>query len=371
MRILNIILCLFLCLPLTGCWDYERINDRAQVTGIAVDPVPGNSHQVIFTLHVPIFVQSSDSSDKMSGRSRHYKNFRVSCSTLSAALSKLQTRNSKEFYLANLQVVILNDHLRDEQIEQIVGSVMGNTSSDKLAYLFMTSEHAGDFLSGPSINEPADDLDNVLSRVRQSGYSVRRRIWEFWRDTTQPGINPTTAKLRSSPDGFDVGGAVVFQGFQPICELPMEETINYNIIMGKMKNISMTFPYKNSDIEVSHLKSYSKRSVQQIHGHVELVDNILLKGDLDVSATNGEIELSPNDMRLYEKVIEMTVKRHVIQLIRACQKKKVDPFGFGLKEMIVHPNDKPIVSDNWPTLFSSALVNVHVKVEIGHKGAFN
>ncbi|WP_169793980.1 Ger(x)C family spore germination protein [Alicyclobacillus acidiphilus] len=374
MRFRRIVLCLLLCLPLSGCWDYHRVNDRAQVTGIAVDPDPDNSHHVIFTLHVPIFSQSSNSSGSNmsgSGSAKHYKNFTVSCGTLSTALSELQTRNSKEFYLASLQVLILNEHLQDKQIERVVASIMGNMSSDKLAFIFMTPETAAGFLSGSSIDEPVDDLVNVFSRVRQSGYTVRRRTWEFWRDTTQPGINPTTAMLRSSPEGFDVGGAVVFEGFQPVCELPMQDVVYYNIILGKLKNMAISFEYNDSDFELLHIKSTSKRFVRQVHGHLQLVLKILLKGDLDVNATNGEIEVSPQDMQLYEKAVETTVEQHTIEVIRACQRNKVDPFGFGLRDMVVHPKDASIISNHWSTLFSSAQIDVRVKAEIGHKGALN
>lgn len=373
MKIWKVALCLLLCLPLSGCWDYQRVNDRAQVTGIAVDPDPDNPHHVLFTLHVPVFSEGAESTDKMmgAGSAKHYKNFMMSCTTLSTALAKLQTRDSKEFYLANLQAIILNDHLPAKQIEHVVGSVMGNMSSDKLAYVYLTHEQAGQFLGAASLTDPVDDLQNVFSRVRQVGYTVRRRIWEFWRDTAQPGINPMTSMLSSDPDGLDVGGAAVFRGFQPVWELSKDEAADYNIIMGKMKNMAMTFPYGDSDFELIHLASRSKGYVRRVHGRLELVDNIVLKGDLDVNATNGEVALSPQDMQLYEKSVEKIMEYHVVQFIRECQKRKVDPFGFGLKDMVIHPKDEPTSSDNWADLFSSAAVNVHVQVQIGHKGALN
>ncbi|WP_456057549.1 Ger(x)C family spore germination protein [Alicyclobacillus dauci] len=63
MRYVQLVLCCLLLLFLPGCWDYTKINERAQILGIGVDPSGSSTNRLRYTFQVPNLEQGSQSKE--------------------------------------------------------------------------------------------------------------------------------------------------------------------------------------------------------------------------------------------------------------------------------------------------------------------
>ncbi|WP_353936516.1 Ger(x)C family spore germination C-terminal domain-containing protein [uncultured Brevibacillus sp.] len=74
------------------------------------------------------------------------------------------------------------------------------------------------------------------------------------------------------------------------------------------------------------------------------------------------------DYKKLEKMIEEELRHDYEQLIAKCQKKELDPFGFGLYARAYAYKDWKKVEDDWPKAFAKATVRIVPDVSIKGNG---
>jgi len=375
-RSLQLLLLSSCLLFLPGCWDYQKINDRAQIIGIGVDPVPDNPKLMQYTIQVPVFSSSAAESGQTGEPSSQptpgsvFRNFVIQATGMADAVAKAQRQYDKSFYLGNFEALILNRRLSAKQVNFIIMECMRNPTVDKLAFVVCTSDLSQDILQlqGGSV-APSDAIDRFLGKtMMQYGYTPRVHLWEFWRDMKTYGINPHAPLVKAESNGFLMGGMMAFQGSEPKVDVDGTDTLYYRFVAGKINDIAMTIPDGNKSFEVGEVESSCKMSVRMQGATLKLHADIRITGSILSDETAGTNSLSSVETQRYEQLLQHHIEDNATRVMKLLQAEKLDPYGFGHYLALTQPRFVMLVANHWPDYFARAQPDVHVHVVFLRKG---
>ena len=361
-------------LPLTGCWDYHKINERTPIIGIGADPVEGDDKKIAFTFQVQQYTESmggkSQGGASESQTPTQFKNYRVISSDLHTAIATAQTLSTKKFYLGDFNLLLISRHLKAPQVKKVVLEFTRDSSSDRLAYFFCADKSAFDILNltGTQIS-PADAIHEQLeSSDMQRAYITRTKVWEFWRDTLRIGVQPKLGILKVNDKTFDSAGTEAFSRYQPSAKLDRQETVFFHLFNDNLREMSFTIPDHDQSFEVHHVSSRSHISVKHKTGSTILYDHIVISATLSNDENDNRFPLSKNEIHRYEQVMKSYMQQQGLRVMHRLQKRKLDIYGFGQYEVVSHPEKLQQISNKWATYFANAQSQIQIEVHINHTG---
>ncbi|WAH36491.1 Ger(x)C family spore germination protein [Alicyclobacillus dauci] len=369
-------LCLLL-LFLPGCWDYEKINDRAQVIGMGVDPVEQKPGYLSYTFQIPVFDVGQSKGDGQSEVSSSqasstaiFRNFTIQAHGVEEAISIAQTRYENVFYLSNLSTVILNRQLTQNQVQRVVSELIRIVNTDKLAWLLVTPQSAKEILSTTGVSAPSDMIERFLgSTVKQQGYTTRTRLWEFWRELRATGMKPHTGLIRVADDGLELYGLIAFDKTRPSLELSPKDTVYFNLVSEKIERFSQWVQDKDRAFQVSNIESHSHLSVTMQNQVPVLHAKIHVTGIITQDESEGLEPLTEQEMRRYEKVLANQDQQEAERVLKRFQQNRLDAYGFGEYVLLHNLATERYVQQQWAEAFAHAKPDIQVNVTLLHKGS--
>lgn len=361
---------------LPGCWDYIRINDRAFVIGISVDPDPDHPGQMRFSFQVPQFARaqpSPDQSGEQAGGALPARNFSASAESLNEAMSIAQLQSEKTLFLGMLQTVILSERLSEQQIRSVVSELVRNTEVDKLAFLVTTPGSAADLLQerDPTGRPAADVIDQLLGpSERQVGYGTRSRLWEFWRDMISPGTAPRTVEMVTGERGIEVSGITAFSGTKPVLTLNRRQAVAYNLLAGQLKQVAVVVPTSKGDAVIRVMRSECTMSTHYRNGRYELIAVAKLEAQLVKAPLDEEMVTGQTDIHAYEAAAGRALSTWCTELVKDLQEKQSDILGFGRLAQFSYPDRTDWIRSHWPAAFADAKPSVSVSVTLSTQANF-
>ena len=346
---------------LPGCYDYEKINDRAQIMGIGVDPVQGTSDLLSYTFQVPELGLGGGSADQSSGNPGPgamgpNRNFTAQAHSVSEAIALAQLKYDKMFYLGNLECVVLNRQLNSNAIQHVVNELMSTRPTDKLAWIPVTPDLAQAVLNCQNSEEaPAEMMDRWLgATVSQYGHATRTRLWQFWRDTRLLGVQAHTGLVKIEGNKLVIYGMQAFHGTTPTFELTPTETLYYNFIEGRVSGLSMSIGEHPHLFDVRDVSCRSKQFVLQQGATATLGVRIRVKGTLVTNISDRTESLSDRDMQKYEGLMAAEIQKKAYAVIQKLQQNHVDSIGFGRTLLLSHPAAESNIDTKWTSCLPRA-----------------
>ncbi|WP_206916245.1 Ger(x)C family spore germination protein [Alicyclobacillus suci] len=379
-----VVLCLLLlCLP--GCWDYRRINDRAQVLGIGVDPVYGNSKVLSYTFQVPNLEEgggnvspggggnggsgSGGEGNRGGAQSPAYRNFTVEAASLHTALAQAQTEYNKGFYLGNLQAIVLNTGLNKIDIQSVIEQLMRSESADKLAQISFSKESAQEILSLPTSTAPASVIESTLTvAMPQQGFVPHVRLWEFWRDAELTGLEAHATIVTSDSGNLKFDGTELFDRYSPVGEISTADNLYYNLVAHRIRRMPMTIPDGDKSFDIRAMGSTSKISVTMNHGVATLHDHITLTAELISSEDRDTRPVTNQELKKYESVTSRYLKAQSLRVLTELQSKGTDICGFGRWYFLHNPAQEQYIQTRWDDVFKHANTDMDVVVHVKRTG---
>lgn len=356
---------------LPGCWDYERINDRAEIIGVGVDAVKNNPQKLSYTFQVPLFGGPSASGPSTNGSAADkFLDFTVDAQGMADAMAKAQLTYNRIFYLGNLECVILNKHLKEDQIMRVISELMRDPSTDKTSYLLFSPQSTVDVLKLKGEEPTAESIDRFFTiAAKQNGYTTPTRLWEFWTTEYSLGHDPHAGLVRIEKGRLKMYGLIPFRGTKPLPEISSEDALYYNLVNGNSNHVALWVEDGHKAFEIGSIHGYSKLStswkgkIPILHADIRL-DGILLQDE-----TLGEQKLTDGEMRRYEEVAAQLIQQKCIHSLEVLQKERTDIYGFGECTVYHQPLTKRIVQQHWTDLFAHGIPDIQVRVAIDRKGS--
>ncbi|EJY57078.1 germination protein, Ger(x)C family [Alicyclobacillus hesperidum URH17-3-68] len=359
----------------TGCGDYQKINERSQIIGIGVDPVPGRDDMLAFTLQIPNLEKPASENmnlgtdGRQGGESQAYKNFYVEATSLQSAIARAQTTYDKSFFLGNMESIVLQSGLSEQAVMRVTEQMMRDESLDKLAVIVATPSSARSVLAANTSSPPATYIESMWTRaIPQRGFTAPTRLWEFWRDAELIGREPHMPLVESLDNSVKVGGTLTFQGYRPVGSLTPDDTVFYNLLAHDIHALALNIPDGDRSFEIKNASSHSNFYVTNDHGELTLHDVIHVSADLASSEGLGERPITNAESERYEDAIESYVKANARNVLKRLQENQTDIVGFGFWYMIKHPKAALLVRDHWSDMFSHARLDVQAHCTISREG---
>jgi spore germination protein len=390
-------LIMLLCYPLllTGCWDYNEIEDIGFVMAVALDPVKeeekktgeeeekekskaGESHQK-FRTTLQISVPNNLGTTTSGGGGKSGNAFFTITSTGMTNLKNarnMSTRTSRSPNIEHLKVLIMNEELaRKGMIEHLIDVFLRDHEMRRGTLLLISKGEAKQILETKLPLESMPDLSvemisqhygNTLSMIKAKELGLISERLLGKRSFLIP-------RIVTGGKGFKVAGAAIFMGVENkmIGWLGEEDVAGYNWVVGEAKNGVLEVPYQDKalfDFETLAMNSsidYKRKNEQDIF-HIKI----------KAEGTFGESwihQIKLEDQKTIEK-LNKAVAKEIEEQSTNIIKKMQEEFHADIFDLIQQVKQKDYaywekIRTKWDGeegAFSKAKITVSAEVQIRH-----
>jgi spore germination protein KC len=380
------ILCFILCFQLvisTGCWDRVELNDRAIWLATGWDVGEKEGVEITGQIVIPSNMQTKGSGGG-GGTGSEYITVSAKGINSRNALQNMQNKLSREAFFGQRRVVMYGEKFAKRGVREEIDS---NTRSPDIALRTDVFVVKGDSaLKALNLTYPLEKppATSVLKEHEQSGGKGDTAFLEFLIAANSDGIRPTlpaieigyfqdehqTAKGELAKPILKLAGIAVFdQDLSLLGFMDMEETRDFNWIIGILKRRTLASEIKEGNVSVALTELTSKITPNKIQGQqVGFIVELSGEGEILENNTNLDLEKLKN-LQYLQKEIEKQAKEQVQETINKVQKKyKVDIFGFGEALRKKKAKQWKSLEGEWDPYFANADITVKVDLEINRIG---
>lgn len=373
----RVMLSLVILLTLTGCWNYNELNNYSIATGMAIDITEGNKYMVSFLI---------SNGKKTEGESKNAQYQSVLYSgegnTIYEAIKNIGLISPKQLYIGHLTSIVVSEEVAKKGLYDSLEFLLEDSQSKKNFYVVLAKDcMAKDLLS---ITTPMTDFssesisDNVASSHRLQGSIIAKTYNDIIFDLINDGIDTTISSfvivgniqkgstldnLESvSPETYiKLDNLGIFKGDKLVAWADKDISRGINII-----NNNVTELYLNLDCEDGHivinitdLKTKKQVSKQKV--------DITTTGNASISEITCNINLNDKDVI---KKIENDTSNEIKKLINDgylfARNNGSDVFGLGLSYYRNHPKEYKKL--NWYQTYSTLKPEINVDIKIKSSG---
>lgn len=308
-------LLLILLIPffVSGCYDYQELNDLAIISGIAIDY--GKDYEVTFE----ILNSEKDSDEKV-----YY--VKANGKTISEAFTNACFKIHKEAYFAHIKAVLFSEEIARNYMQDVTDYILREPNIRNIFYPLVVLEgKARDILE----NEKKDDstseaIEKTLSNTKSMPSIAIPMDFEtlmnrFVADKKDAYLNT----IKKEREGFALSGLGLFQKYKLIDILNEEETFLFNLLKNTSDNTYMKMACPNKSDKTITIDLYHNRDTK-----ISVLDDTLhIESHLKGSIVEDDCELDFRVAQNYEilsKEAEKEMKDKINRLLTKIQKSESD-----------------------------------------------
>lgn len=215
-RRMKVMICLFLILCLSGCWDRKELNEVGVVMGVGIDKADNNQYEVTAQI-----IKAIKPGQGSSGGS-DLPTWSVSAKgkTIMNAIKHLNQATPRHLYWPHLQLIIFGEDLAREGIAPVITWFERDRDSRSGAYLVVTQGKANDLLNQKIELEgiPAKAISDFLERSTLRQITPRKiKLRDLMQILSSPGVDPSLdvinpKMIRGKVETYQLSGTAVFNG---------------------------------------------------------------------------------------------------------------------------------------------------------------
>lgn len=369
----KLIISLCLLLLMTGCWNYQELNDFAIVTGMAID-YSNNKYEVSLLI--------------ANGKKKEEKDAQITISTQTGstiydAIENISLATPKELYISHLSVVVISEELAKKGLNPTLDFLLREPQSQQNFYLILAKDNkAKDMLSilAPLSDYPSQNITASIKVTEQlQGKIANASFNKFVGKIIEKGINPVANSLilvGNENDGTkqeDQENSVVsaytkldtlgiFKGDRLMGWATKDESIGINMLLGDVDTLYLTLPCQKDKIVVSSTNYKIKNNINK-----DKV-TVTLKATGMINEVGCSIDLEdPKTIKIYEKKAAKKMKDYAEKAIKKAKNLKTDIFGYGYQIYHKYPKYFKTI-DDWDKTFSHLEINIQTEFKLNTKG---
>lgn len=261
MNKLKYLIILLVPLLLTGCYNYQELNDLAITTGLSIDyDKETKEFKVIAQVINPVKEQDAKSSNETS-----FINYENKGKSLREAIRKIVLDSPKRLYGSQLQVLILSENVLDDKLPDIIDFFIREPELRPEFKIIIAKDQKA--LEGITIQTVLDDLSssNILSSLETQSERIGittvvslNELTNMYlnpnleivlpsmivKGSVEEGINKENLSTTKDETTIEIQTTGVFKDNKFLGYLTEEESKTLNLIRGDIKNTII-----NMDIE--------------------------------------------------------------------------------------------------------------------------
>ncbi len=344
---------------LAGCGQLRSIDERAMVTGVALDrgEKPGTVQVMLQWYHGGEPAQASTGGGGGGAASVLLANRAGEGTGIADAVGAIQSRTDRQFNFGVTQVILVSEELAHEGVAPYLDYLWRKPEFSQLAQIIVVQGKASKMLEagGPSGTAFRLYQYSLTARAAAAG-SVPIPFWRFLSLSYAKVQDPWAPLLALEKGHFASVGTAVFRGDRMTGALGRSQTACLSWILHVAGFQDITTAVPGSGVPLSlHVQSTSVRQSidQQGIAHLRLV--------LGTQVQEGYgVNLSTADLQSLEGAAAQTALSDVQSAVQGLQAASSDVVGFGerLRER------SPQATENWSASFARMPVAVEVTVHI-------
>ena len=372
----KIILSIFILICISGCFNYNELNNYSIATGMAID-FKDDKYLVSFLISNGKKVENESSNSQY--QAVLYSGLG---DTIYEAIKNIGLISPKQLYIGHLSSIVVSEDVARDGLYDALEFLLEDSQSKKNFYVVLAKDClAKDILS---ITTPMTDFssesisDNVESSYRLQGSIISKTYNDVIYDLVNDGIdtaissyvvvgdkdmgvtlnNLKTVEPRSYIKLDSLG---IFKGDKLVGWANKDQARGINIINNNVVELYINIPCKDGYIVVNTNNLSTKNKVTKDN------INISTKGTASINEVTCDINL--NDKNIYElkKKVNEEIERLINDGFMFARDNGSDVFGFGLSYYRNHPMKYKNI--NWYDIYSNSDINIDVNIDIKSSGS--
>lgn len=371
---LSIILLLFL---MTGCWNYQELNNISISTAIAIDMNEDNEYEV--STLIANSRKSQTSSQESESQSVIYTG---KGKTISEAFKDIDLYNPRKNYIGHVAVLVISEEVAQKGLKNILDFFARNSESTRRFQMIIAKDDkAKDIIKilTPLETYSAQDISSNLRYSKESqATSISILYSDFIYNLLEKGYDPILPSVilkgdkkngskdkslqQTVPDAFiKIDNLAIFKDDKLMGFASKDESRGINLLKNSINELTINTKLDDEYIAVKLTQSITKNKIKfKDKPIIEVVinSNALITED----NTNHNLE-DEKVIKEIEKKIKSKIKSLANKGLKVSQKYKSDIFGYG---NLIYKNYPKYFGkiDNWNNEYQDLEVNIKVNVNI-------
>lgn len=376
-RFVSVLCMVVLCPLLSGCWNYQGLNEISIVSGVAVDrKADDNKYQ----LTVEVFDLAA------AGKDGGVKSqiVEVEGETIYEAVRNAKKRLAKKLYFGDIQLVVISNQIaREEGIQPVLDWFMRNEKPrETLSTVISQEKTAKEILTASGIDHKivSEEIEKILDADNKLTASTKNidtykalNILQGEKETALvlPAVHCTDNQEKKV---VEVNGVAVFKADKLQGYLSPEETHYYLFAIDEVEGGILTFPFyeknqkdqDNLSFEIS--KNKTKKSYSYDGNRLKVIFDIKtttalgeVGGDIDVFKKDNVEKIKATATWVFAQRLEKVIKK--VQTEFGC-----DVFGVGTMIRKKDPVLWSKLKENWADYIQNMEVEVRPEIVIINTG---
>lgn len=378
----KIILSLFILFCLTGCWNYNELNDYSIVSGVAIDKNDDKYEASVLISNSP----KSNSSESNSSESQVVV-YSGKGDSIFSALKQIGLISPKELYFGSFSVLVISEEVARDGIDSAIDFFVRYPNARKNFYVVLSKDTKAKNtlkIMSPLSSFPSQKItDNIESTTQLQGIISSTNFNNLLSIILSDGIEVSINCIKiegdekkgssqknlgsSEPKAYTkLGNLGIFKEDKLIDWANRDESLGINIINGNISEMFLDLEYGDGYVVIDST-SFSSDIKIKLEDNKPIV-NINLSGEARIIEVKGDIDLE--DYKIIEelqKKVNKKIKKRVNEAINLAIKNKTDIFGFGQKFYQEYPKYFKSVKKDWNNNLDKIKINIKSDLMLKNK----
>lgn len=373
----KITLSFFILICLSGCWNYNELNDYSIVSGVSIDKSGDEYEASILISNSP----KSNSSDSNSSQSQVVV-YSGKGDSIFSALKQIGLISPKELYFGSFSVLVISEEVAKDGINNAIDFFVRYPNARKNFYVVLSKDDkAKDTLKimSPLSSFPSQKItDNVKTTTELQGIISSINFNDLLSTILSDGVETTINCIEvegdkekgssqenlesSEPEAYTkLGNLGIFKGDKLIDWANRDESLGINMINGKISEMFMDIEYNDGYVVIDST-SFSSNITPTLKDNKPNID-IEISGEARIIEVKGDINLE--DSKTIEKLQKETnkkIKKRINEALDLAIENKTDIFGFGKLFFQEYPKYFNSVKKDWNKSLDQ--ININIKSDL-------
>ena len=377
---IKIIILLLTIFPLiTGCYNYQELNNLSIVTGTSIEKID-NKYKI--TIQV---VNPKKSDDTSSTNQPTFITYSQLGDTLQEAYRNIVLTSSRRIYGSHINILIISEDIAKEDISQILDFVFRNTEMRKEFNVLLSKEPSKLLeLNTPITNISSNNIKDTLTadtlHLAASRKITFNEMMNMYLNPNLEIVLPTVEMIGNFNEGenidnlkntnpnadYKLTGLAIFKGNKILTTLNEKESVNYNIVTNNVTNTLLKHECQNNKYIVHKINELS--TIQEIDPKKNKL-KVKITGTAIISEVQCDYDLTkPKTIEKIQEDINKELVKNTTDIIKKFQEQSTDVFGF---EDIYYKNyykDYNKIKDNYEEIFKNMQIDITSNIKVIAKG---
>ena len=324
---------------MTGCYDYQELNNRAVIAGVAID-----FEDDTFYIDLEILNNKKSSSQEEESNKTYY--IQGSGSTLDKAFQDCHSRISKDPYYSHLKVLILGEEVAKEKLSDVLDYMIRDAAIRNIFLpVLAKGSKASEILEATTSENPvvSTSIQSMIENNKTNdSISILKDFEEFTSEIIDPYRDGYINTISKDEDTLLLSGIAAFHGYELATFLDTEEAIAFNTLNNDSTNYYITIPCENRQEEAVTIKLYQNDGTSFSFQE----NNITVKSKLNATIIEDSCHYDFRDPSVYQKLATLAkplIEKDFQNVIGKLKEKQTDILG--INETYYQKYRTPL--DNW------------------------